>query len=272
MSIAICGDSLQSDERLLRSLSVAEKLDRRPVFHEELGQQLKALRTRREWSVQQAVNYARSKGHTGLTWNKLTLLEGGKTKFPEREALQAVAALYDLRFDELARSFVLRNYGSDVIGPAQPVVTLEGFEPVRVLSRAVGAGQPIVVDAEDGNESLAFRNDFTRRFTNPIAVRVGRDQHSMVPTVHPGDVLVIDRSERVRLKPDGRRIYALNLDGGAMIKRVEVAGQWLLVSSDNLDKGHYPTRPVPLDDMNLLDVVVGEVVWIGRYIGSGRKR
>ena len=48
------------------------------------------------------------------------------------------------------------------------------------------------------------------------------------------------------------------------------AGNWQLVS-DNMDKRAYPPQVFNVTDVNLLDALVGEVVWTGRYLGSGKK-
>ena len=45
----------------------------------------------------------------------------------------------------------------------------------------------------------------------------------------------------------------------------------MIVSSDNTDKRAYPTQVFDTTDVNLLDAIVGEVVWTGRYLGSGKK-
>ena len=45
----------------------------------------------------------------------------------------------------------------------------------------------------------------------------------------------------------------------------------MIVSSDNTDKRAYPTQVFDTTDVNLLDALVGEVVWTGRYLGSGKK-
>lgn len=146
------------------------------------------------------------------------------------------------------------------------------FSAVPIMPRSVGAGQPIEIEPDaDATEYIAFKDDFTRRFTKPIAVRVGRDQQSMMPTIHPGDLLVVDQNIHGRLRPNPRLIYALNLDGGATIKRVEVVDGKLIISSDSLDKDKYSTYTRPIVGVDLTGVIVGEVVWIGRYIGSGRK-
>lgn len=98
---------------------VAQAARQRPVFHERYGQDLKALREAHGWSVQQAVNLAIGKGHRGLTWNKLTWLESGKTKLPDRDTLEAIAAIYELRYEELAEHYIQANYGTEVFRRAR---------------------------------------------------------------------------------------------------------------------------------------------------------
>jgi len=173
--------------------------------------------------------------------------------------------------DQVARVFGLDAWQLQTAEPGTTRDTnLDGFAAVPLIAKSVGAGRPIDVSSDE-IDYVAFQEAFAGRFDRPVAVRVGNDQHSMVPTILPGDLLLIDQDEEARLHPDPRRIYALNIDGGATIKRVELVDHRLIVSSDNLDKERYPTYTTPLDDIDLRAVVVGEIVWIGRYVGTGRK-
>jgi hypothetical protein len=83
----------------------------RPVFHKDLGDFLKGVREHRGWSLQQAVNVAAGKKLPALTWNKLRLIEAGKTKLPDPDVLRAVAAIYGLNYLELAVPLVEETYG-----------------------------------------------------------------------------------------------------------------------------------------------------------------
>lgn len=202
---------------------------------------------------------ARAVGNTGA-W--ATQFLNGRRNLPSK-TVEKLAVFFKLPAWQLM---------TDDPGTARPTV-VAGFASVPLMPRAVGAGQPIEIDPdEQASEYVAFKDDFVQRFHRPIAVRVGKDQQSMMPTIQPGDLLVIDQRDQGRMRPNPRLIYALNIDGGATVKRVEVVDGRLVISSDNLDKDKYATYTRPISDVDLRVVVVGEVVWIGRYIGGGRKR
>ncbi len=98
----------------------------------------------------------------------------------------------------------------------------------------------------------------------------------MLPTLEPGDVVVIDQNPDRRRSPKAGHIYAVNFspltgDDGGAIKRIDLSGGTMIVSSDNTDKRAHPPQAFTVPDVNLLDALVGEVVWTGRYLGSGKK-
>lgn len=132
MSIANLCDPLQSQELALGSAQVAAKEAERPVFHGKLGEQIKAARESRGWSIQRAVNVARSKKHAGLTVNRLRWLEEGRARFPYQEVLRAVADIYAMEYAELVKAFMAANYGGDVLRSetrdAEPVTSTTDTE------------------------------------------------------------------------------------------------------------------------------------------------
>ena len=98
----------------------------------------------------------------------------------------------------------------------------------------------------------------------------------MLPTLEPGDVVVIDQNPDQRRSPKAGHIYAVNFgpltgDKGGAVKRIDLSGSTMIVSSDNTDKRAYPPQAFNMTDVDLLDALVGEVVWTGRYLGSGKK-
>lgn len=80
--------------------------------------------------------------------------------------------------------------------------------------------------------------------------------------IAPGDLVLLDLSPDRLANPKGE-IYACNLDGGGALKRVELIDESLVISSDNPDKRRYATRV--LQRVNPSEILVGRVVWIGRY-------
>lgn len=92
---------------------------------------------------------------------------------------------------------------------------------------------------------------------------------SMLPTIRPGAILVIDRGAGGRGVTDLREvrqggIYLVRIDDGLTVKRVNVDGQALILSADNPDKRTFPSRHVPLRGTRVQDVLVGRVRWIGQ--------
>lgn len=91
---------------------------------------------------------------------------------------------------------------------------------------------------------------------------------SMLPTIKPGAVLVVDRGPGGRGIAETREIkqgaiYLVNPGEGLTVKRVFVSEGILTLASDNPDQKSYPPRPIPLKGKELQRLVVGRVRWIG---------
>jgi transcriptional regulator with XRE-family HTH domain len=91
-----------------------------------------------------------------------------------------------------------------------------------------------------------------------IAVEIGRGEESMVPTLFPGDIVLIDRDDpRGKLDFKNGRIYAVRTKGGeCQVKRVYVKSQALIIASDNRE---VPPENAWTDDLKRL--IIGRVVW-----------
>ena len=158
-----------------------------------------------------------------------------------------------------------------------PRTTIEGFVALPLLAAPIAAGQPLAIAPDpERDRTLSFRETVVRKFTRPICLRIGPREESMLPTLEPGDIIVIDQNPDWRHSPKAGHLYAVNFgpltgnDGGA-VKRITLFGSTLIVTSDNPDTRTYPTQAFDASDINLLDVLAGEVVWTGRYLGSGKK-
>ena len=124
------------------------------------------------------------------------------------------------------------------------------------------AGEAIV-------DQLAFRRDWLKKISvSASAARLARvTGESMVPTLFPGDVVMIDTSTTIppiirRTAQDRRRspIYALADGTGARIKRIErPAEDQLLLLSDNPDYAPELRTGSDLADLK----IIGKVVWWG---------
>ena len=146
------------------------------------------------------------------------------------------------------------------------------FLRLPVLSGHIAAGEPLTLSGEP-DSYLSFRADFASRFTAPILMRVGKREESMFPEIYPDDLVAMDQADSKRLKVQPGRIYVLNLDGGGTLKHAELVDGHLVITARNPDRARYRTRIESVrDDQSILDIVKGEVVWIGRYVGSGRDK
>ena len=250
----------------------------RPVFLPKLGEYFRILRDDRGWNQLQAVDIARRR-HITVSYNTLRWIEDGKIKNPEPEALKALSALYDVGYEEVVANYAQERFGIDGRRPSSEAdVTVKGFTTAPLLSTPIARGRALVLEPNvDRDGSLSFRRDFVTRFTRPAALRVGKREASMIPTIEPGDVVLIDQNVSNRRRPRAGRIFAINegpltgSDGGAL-QRVELSGKTLILSSDNSDKSRYPTRTFEVKAATLSDVLVGEVVWCGRSMTRRNSR
>ena len=253
-------------------------MEARPVFHEDLGDLLVSLRKDRKLGQRQVAKIAERRG-LPLSQQILLRLEKGKTKNVEPETLRALASVYGLSYEELAGWWVKHRYGVKTVAADYPPTAIEGFVALPLLATPIAAGAPLLVERDPEHDgTLAFRDKTVRKFTDPICLRVGRREESMRPLIHPRDVVVIDRDPKRRLPPVNGRVYAVNFgpltgeEGGAL-KRIDLVDHTLIVASDNVDKERYPTQAFMLGrEHNLLDILVGEVVWLGRTVADGNVR
>ena len=251
----------------------------RSLYHPELGQYFRALRESRGWSQRSRALLAARKRHLPIEATPLSWLETGRTKNPDPELLRALATLYGVPFTEVAREVIRHTYAIDPqeLFENEARTTIEGFVALPLLATPIAAGQPLAIAPDpERDRTLSFRETVVRKFTRPICLRIGPREESMLPTLEPDDVIAIDQNHDRRRAPKAGHIYAVNFgpltgeDGGA-VKRIDLSGSTLIVSSDNTDKRAYPTQGFDVTEVNLLDVLVGEVVWTGRYLGSGKK-
>jgi SOS-response transcriptional repressor LexA len=202
-------------------------------------------------------------------------------RVPDLFGIVALAKLYRIEATELFQALQADLEGrrvpsaQDLIRSSRPgvdevhVETGEGrreFVSVPVLSGRIAAGPPLVVDERDIADHVAFSPALISQLgvTDPVCVRVGRYERSMIPTIRPGDTVLLDCSDAKRENPRNNRIYAVNVEEGSTLKRVAIVGGVLTLMSDNLDKEEYPVRTIECDsDTQLRSVIVGEAVWSG---------
>jgi hypothetical protein len=105
---------------------------------------------------------------------------------------------------------------------------------------------------------------------NLLAVEVGKNQRSMLPTLSPLDIMLVDRDDwgqNSAYTPPGN-IYLVRepgQEGGAKVKRVALAGKGETTTvtfySDNAAEFGPETHLLALYGYDLRQAIVGKVVW-----------
>lgn len=151
--------------------------------------------------------------------------------------------------------------GDSVAGDASAT----GGEYVHIprFEVAASAGGGAVVHSEQIVDYLSFRADWVRS-TLGVSVRdlalISVIGDSMEPSLSEGDVVLLDMTTRSVL--DGS-IYALQLNGGLLVKRIQrMLDGSLVVKPDN---PRYDTEIISEDSADLLKII-GRVVWVGRRL------
>lgn len=90
------------------------------------------------------------------------------------------------------------------------------------------------------------------------------DDESMVPSLRPGDTILLDRRAT---RPDREGVYILKMNGLPLVKRLQILpGGIVKVVSDN---PAYETFTTVLSDFNGIDItILGRVVWV---VWAGRR-
>jgi transcriptional regulator with XRE-family HTH domain len=164
--------------------------------------------------------------------------------------------------------------------PARPG-TQEGTHDLPKVAFA-SAGEP-VHDLPDLPESwYAFHRSWVKRVFGHgalsddqrlVVVQVERTHlgESMLPTIRPGAILVVDRGpgghgvRELREVVQGG-IYVARPEGdGLTVKRVNVDRDAnLILTADNPDRKRYPPRTLFMKGRELQKVLIGRVRWIGQ--------
>jgi transcriptional regulator with XRE-family HTH domain len=161
-----------------------------------------------------------------------------------------------------------KRSGSAADSPAGPVP--ENYMAIPLAQGGVAAGPGLIPEDAVRGWVLAMKDQSSIRYrTNLVALEVGKGQESMVPTLHPMDIVLVDRDD-FRPEPDGSifLVREPGPDAEVAVKRVYVSrkdGHTLVTFvSDNPDKRSYPPSVHSLESDyqgDLRRAIVGRVVW-----------
>ncbi len=150
-------------------------------------------------------------------------------------------------------------------GSGQSPPQAEDYMAVPLVEE-VGAGPGLIPQGELLSWFLVYKHqDAVRYRRDLIAVQIGRQSTSMMPTLHPGDVVLVDREDRDTHNP-GRMMLVMDPDGAGKIKRVSVepaeADYRIVYYSDNAMANPPEIYSLKKDFFGNWDrVIVGRVVW-----------
>lgn len=186
------------------------------------------------------------------------------------EALGVRLTFPDEERDTTKNVVFVANRRSSVASEAAGQPMAENYMAVPLAQGAVAAGPGLIAEDAVRGWVLALKDQSSIRYrVNLVAVEVGKGQESMVPTLHPLDIVLIDRDD-FRPEPDGSifLVREPGPDAEVAIKRVYTSrkeGQTLLTFiSDNPDKRSYPPSVHSLESDyqgDLRRAIVGRVVW-----------
>jgi SOS-response transcriptional repressor LexA len=134
----------------------------------------------------------------------------------------------------------------------------------------VGAGPGIIDRNEISSWVLVYQEHRSvMQRSDLLAVEIGKNQRSMIPTLHPGDIVLVDRGDwgQQGYAPPGNifLVREPGQEGGGMVKRVAKAGRGELATltfySDNAVEYGPEVFHLHQYDHDLRRAVVGRVVW-----------
>lgn len=137
------------------------------------------------------------------------------------------------------------------------------YVPLRNVSSAAGGGA--VVDSEQTLDFLAFKTWWVRqelRVPPAALVAIWVSGESMEPTLHQGDVVLVDTTPVERITEG---VYVLRMDRDLLIKRLQrLPGGLIEARSDNTAYAPFQFRTAQLGTSDL--VIVGKAVWMGHKL------
>lgn len=139
------------------------------------------------------------------------------------------------------------------------------YADVPVLKGRIGPGQPFPFEGRIG-DYRAFLRSFVGQFHHPILIVVGPKEEAMIPSIQPSDLVLLDTNPAKRKAPHLDRVYAVSLEHGSGLRHCGVAGDSLLLVSENPRWGGSKPAEIRLEGKDILSIVKGEVVWVAREL------
>ncbi|MDC0335320.1 S24/S26 family peptidase [Pseudodesulfovibrio sp.] len=168
---------------------------------------------------------------------------------------------------DAAREVCFRMPGKGQADINTPDPQPDDYLAVPLAASPVAAGPGLIPEDKVEGWVLVWRHQESIRFrSNLVAVEVGQNELSMTPTLHPGDIVLVDRNDRDP-SPAGKIMLVCEPDdGGVMIKRVNTkrleGDLELIFYSDNSREFPPTTHRLERDyDGDINRAIGGNVVW-----------
>jgi phage repressor protein C with HTH and peptisase S24 domain len=164
---------------------------------------------------------------------------------------------------KFGRPLVSRNEFPDEVSLTENISheTPPGFVFVPKYEVTASMGHGLVVHSEMIVDYLAFREDWLRntmRLNPKDLFLINTIGDSMYPTLHSGDVLLIEQSTVLRREDN---LYVFSHEGQLRVKRIQFRFNGsLAIISDNVQ---YREEVIPLEQVESI-ILLGRVVWYGR--------
>lgn len=143
----------------------------------------------------------------------------------------------------------------------------DDYLAVPLAASPVAAGPGLIPEDRIEGWVLVWRHQEAIRFrSNLVAVEIGKNELSMTPTLHPGDIVLVDRNDRDPAPAGKIMLVCEPGDGGAMVKRVNTKrlddDLELIFYSDNSREFPPTTHRLERDyDGDIGRAIGGNVVW-----------
>lgn len=219
---------------------------------------------RHNGNVSSAARALGIKGDSLYKWLRGDRKPGLEKLAPIFETLQIKLALPD-EAAPAARDVCFVDARTAPAGEGQAIPRSEDYMAVPLVDE-VGAGPGLIPQGELKSWFLVYKHQKAVRYRRDlIAVEIGRQSTSMVPTLAPGDLVLVDRQDR-DVTQAGHMMLVMDPDGAGKIKRVAVEDRQgdyrVTYYSDNAVSN--PPEVYSLRDDFLGDwerCIVGRVVW-----------
>lgn len=136
----------------------------------------------------------------------------------------------------------------------------EDFITIPLVSGQIAAGRTAIIVDENIEDWIIIHKDITGKHKNLIAIRIDKKEGmSMYPILKPDDIIIINRDNKT---VTSQGIYAIRINGGCTVKRVQITDDNLILIPENITE--YQTQIINLKTNP--DPIIGRVIWCSKTL------